>query len=90
MSTSGVTNPRFPDGKISVTKPDLFYSERNKVDNWLMQLQVYFQFQPEMKLPKEKWPLFTTTYMRGNAHRWIKPYVNKYLSEDRDCDGTTE
>ena len=44
MSTSGVTNPDFPDGKISVAKPDLFYSERNKVDDWLMQLQVYFQF----------------------------------------------
>ena len=69
MSTSGVTNPNFPDGKISVAKPDLFYGERNKVDDWLMQLQVYFQFQPEMKLPKEKWPLFTTTYMRGNAYQ---------------------
>ena len=47
---------------------DLFYSERNKVDDWLMQLQVYFQFQPETKLPKEKWPLFATTYMRGNTY----------------------
>ena len=90
MSTSGVTNPRFPDGKISVAKPDLFYSERNKVDDWLMQLQVYFQFQPEMKLPKEKWPLFTTTYMRGNAHQWIKPYVNRHLSGNRDHNSRTE
>ena len=54
MSTSGATNPNFPDRKISVAKPDLFYSERNKVDDWLMQLQVYFQFQPETKLPKDK------------------------------------
>ena len=38
MSTSGATNPGFPDGKISVTKPDLFYSERNKINNWIMQL----------------------------------------------------
>ena len=53
MSTLGATNPNFPDGKISVTKPHLFYSERNKVNDWLMQLQVYFQFQPETKLPKE-------------------------------------
>ena len=68
MSTSGVTNPNFPDGKISVAKPDLFYSERDKVNNWLIQLQVYFQFQPEIRLPKEKWPLFATTYMRGNTH----------------------
>ena len=55
MSTLEVTNPTFPDRKISITKPDLFYSERNKADDWLIQLQVYFQFQPEIKLPKEKW-----------------------------------
>ena len=27
MSTSGATNPNFPDGKISVAKPDLFYGD---------------------------------------------------------------
>ena len=29
---------------ISVTKPDLFYEDCDKVDDWLMQLQVYFTF----------------------------------------------
>ena len=55
-----------------------------------MQLQVYFQFQPETKLPKEKWPLFITTYMRDNAYQWIKLYVNKHLSGNRDHNSTTE
>ena len=90
MSTSEATNPVFPDGKIGIAKLDLFYGERNKVDDWLMQLQVYFQFQPETNLPKEKWPLFATTYMRGNTYQWIKPYINKHLSGNRGNDGTDE
>ena len=65
---------------ISVAKPDLFYGDRDKVDNWLMQLQVYFTFQRGDLLPTSKQPLFATTYMRGNAQKWIKPYVVKYLS----------
>ena len=65
---------------ISVAKPDLFYGDRDKVDDWLMQLQVYFTFQRGDRLPTSKQPLFATTYMRGNAQKWIKPYVVKYLS----------
>ena len=30
---------------ISIAKPDLFYGDHDKVDDWLMQLQVYFTFQ---------------------------------------------
>ena len=65
---------------ISVTKPDLFYGDCDKVDNWLMQLQVYFTFQESNWLPANRQPLFATTYMRGNTQKWIKPYVIKYLS----------
>ena len=91
MSTSGVythsassishhqhdTNDR---GGINVAKLNLFYGDCDKVDNWLMQLQVYFTFQKSNLLPANRQPLFAMTYMRGNAHKWIKPYVIKYLS----------
>ena len=65
---------------ISIAKPDLFYGDCDKVDDWLMQLQVYFTFQRDNLLPTSKQPLFAMTYMRGNAQKWIKPYVVKYLS----------
>ena len=39
---------------ISVAKPDLFYGDHNKVDDWLMQLQVYFTFQRDDLLPTSK------------------------------------
>ena len=72
---------------ISVAKPDLFYGDCNKVNNWLMQLQVYFTFQESNQLPANKQPLFATTYMRGNAQKWIKPYLVKYLSGEGADDG---
>ena len=65
---------------ISVAKPDLFYRDCDKVDDWLMQLQVYFTFQRDDLLLTSKQPLFAMTYMRGNVQKWIKPYVVKYLS----------
>ena len=72
---------------ISITKPDLFYGDCDKVDDWLMQLQIYFTFQESNQLPANRQPLFTMTYMRGNAQKWIKPYVVKYLSGEGADDG---
>ncbi len=72
------------NGKVQVACPDLFYGDRDKVDDWLMQLQVYFTFQKGLESNKK--PVFATTYMRGNAQKWIKPYLTKYLG-DNDNDG---
>ena len=72
---------------ISIAKPDLFYGDRDKVDDWLMQLQVYFTFQESNQLPANRQPLFATTYMRGNAQKWIKLYLVKYLSGEGADDG---
>ena len=72
---------------ISVAKPDLFYGDHDKVDDWLMQLQIYFTFQESNRLPANRQPLFATTYMRVNAQKWIKPYVIKYLSGEGADDG---
>ena len=52
-----------------------------------MQLQVYFTFQESNWLPANRQPLFATTYMRGKAQKWIKPYVIKYLSGEGADDG---
>ena len=78
---------------ISIAKPDLFYGDCDKVDDWLMQLQVYFTFQRDDLLPTSKQPLFAMTYITGNVQKWIKPYVVKYLSGegvDEDIDAWME
>ena len=30
--------------KIKLSKPDLYYGERTKLNNWLMQLNLYFKY----------------------------------------------
>ncbi|KAI9872424.1 MAG: leucine zipper, down-regulated in cancer 1, partial [Watsoniomyces obsoletus] len=95
MSTSGTgratPTPSVPmtqrqatitDGKVKVAATDLFHGDRDKLYDWLMQLQLFSQFQDEKALPREKRTLFATTYMRGNAFKWIKPYVAKHLARD--------
>jgi hypothetical protein len=44
-------------------------------------MQVFFVFQGR-EVPAKNQPLFATTYMRGNAAKWIKPYVLTYLTND--------
>lgn len=98
MSTSGsrqTAPPPYPasgtgrratvgDGEgVKVAKPDLYYGDRNKLDEWLTQLDLFFQFQGG-DVPANRRVLFATTYMRDRAHKWIRPYQKKYLEQDND------
>ena len=47
-----------------VAKPDLYYGDRQGLDDWLTQMDIYFQFTP---IEPNKKTLFTTTYLRGRA-----------------------
>jgi len=68
-----------------VQKPDLYYGDREKLEDWFHQIQMYFLFTP---VAKEKKTLFATTFLRGRAQHWIKPYLHKFL-EDGPVDGDT-
>ena len=47
-----------------VAKPDLYYRDRQGLDDWLTQMEMYFQFTP---IEANKKTLFVTTYLRGRA-----------------------
>ncbi len=93
MSTSGNRDPA-PSGSGSrrptmdskdgpkVAKPDFYYGEREKLEDWLMQLQLYFAFNGSA-LPAGQQPAFAITYMRGRAQKWVHSSLKKYL-EDKD------
>jgi hypothetical protein len=68
-----------------VQKPDLYYGDRKKLEDWFHQIQMYFLFTP---VGTEKKTLFTTTFLRGRAQHWIKPYLYKFL-EDGPIDSDT-
>lgn len=58
---------------VKVAQPDLYHGEREKLEDWLMQLDLYLTFQ-ETNLPAQKRTAFAITYMRGRAQKWIAPH----------------
>ena len=65
-------------------KPDLFYGDREKLDNWLNQLAMYFLFNP---MPANRKSLFATTFMRGRVEHWIKPHLTLFLEHGPTKEG---
>ena len=76
-------DPRQVENDSKVAKPDLYHGDRNNLDDWLNQLELYFLFN---SVPPERKSLFATTYMRGRAQHWIKPFLGKFLQDHEDED----
>lgn len=70
-------------GKNDARKPDDYYGDRRHTEAWLLQLDLYF-FETEKYTEDKKKTVFAATYMRGDAAKWIKPYLTKYLGMDHD------
>jgi hypothetical protein len=66
---------------MNVNKPDLYHGDRSKLDDWLMQWDLFFLFQGE-KVPENKRVTLVASYMRGNAFKWIKPFIQQYNAGD--------
>jgi hypothetical protein len=49
-----------------VNKPDIYHGDRDKLNNWLMQWDLFFMFQGE-KVPELKRVTLVSSYMRGKA-----------------------
>lgn len=87
MSVSGQRTPAAGnphvnhDDKVRVNKPDTFTGDRNKLDDWLTQMEVYFAFYPT---PEGKKTLFATTFLRERAQHWFKPMLRLYLDDGKD------
>ena len=70
-----------------VSKPDLYHGDRIKLDEWLLQFDLFFDFQGQ-NIEEVKKVSLATTYMRGTALQWIKPHIKKYMDGDAEEDLT--
>lgn len=68
--------PREDSPKIPI--PEIYHGDRNKLDDWLMELEIYFRL--DKKVDARNQVLFAATLMRGQAQKWIKPYLKKMIS----------
>ena len=82
--------------RMKASKPDLYDGTRNKLEAWILQLDLYFHAL-DMNRPdgeetedKEK-VIFAATYMRGQAAEWIQPHLGPYLAgENAEGDVTDQ
>ena len=73
----------FDDDKIKINKPDIYHGDRNGLNDWFTQVDVYFAFN---KMSDDKQTLFAFTFLRGRAERWLKFRLRQYLDDDEDID----
>ncbi|GIZ39173.1 hypothetical protein CKM354_000256400 [Cercospora kikuchii] len=66
-------------------KPDHFYGDRNKFDDWVNQMDMFLMFNPVEGNLKT---VFASTYLRGSAQNWIKPHLKVYLDSEGRQDPT--
>ena len=88
-STAGGERPssrnesRADDAK-GPAKPDLFYGDRNKLDDWFNQLGMYYLFN---RTPIEHRTMFAVTFLRGRAQHYVKPLITQFLDDKTDPKG---
>ena len=67
--------------KAKPIKPDLYYRERSKLNNWLFQLEFYFSLINENIKDKKK-VIFAVSYIRGRALNQISTDMTRYIDDD--------
>ena len=93
MSDSRSTSP-FPDGGTGrggpkTGKPDLYHGERIKLEDWILQMDLFFKFSKPPVKEVDKASL-AYTYMRGHAARWMKPYMTRFMDTFNDASEVTD
>ena len=95
MSTAGSTKggsssnqPRQPTNSGGSTgkpsKPDLYYGDRNKLNNWLLQFSLYFRYTDDVD--DDDQVVFAATFMRGKTLSWINTDLQKYLDGEANTE----
>ena len=71
-TNAATTQTATMDDNVKVRRPDLYYGNWNQLEDWIMQLEIYFGFNT---IPANRKSLFAVGYPRGKAQQWIKPNV---------------
>ena len=65
-------------------RPDHFYGERHKLEDWFNQLGLYFMFH-ETRDPQKT--IFAVSFLRGQAQHYFKPVLTLYVWDRTDTIG---
>ena len=85
-STISSTTPKVMivlSDKVKVNKLDIYKGERDELDDWLIQMKLYFAFN---SISKNQKTLFAFTYFRERAQHWFKSQVRSYMKDEKDIE----
>ena len=84
MSDISIDNDRTYTRKgTKVAKLDLYHRDRSKLEDQLLQFNLFFKFKDDYVDDDNKVSL-VATYMQGTAAKQIKPYLIKYIDSDNN------
>lgn len=66
--------------RLQVNKPGLYYGDRNKLESWILQFDRHFHVEGNRIEEADK-VVLATTYMRGDAEKWVTPIIRKYMDD---------
>jgi hypothetical protein len=64
---------------LKAQKPDLFYGERSKLETWILQFDRLFHI--EGQIENEDKVVLASTYMKGDAEKWVIPIIRRYMDD---------
>ncbi len=83
-SVASVNRTGTTDDNMKVAKPDFYYGDRYKLDDWLNQVLLYFTLE---NVKDGKRALTAASYLRGEAQQWIRPRLTDKLLRNQDVEG---
>ena len=73
-------NNHFND-RVKTNKLDVYKSERDELNDWFIQIKLYFAFN---SISKNQKTLFAFTYFKEKAQHWFKSKVRSYLDDEKN------
>ena len=69
------------DDKIKINKSNIYHENRNELNDWFTQIDVYFVFN---KMSNDKQTLFVFIFLRDRTKRWFKSRLKQYLNDEKN------
>lgn len=82
-----------PDADIKTTEltetlrvklPDTFSGNRKDLEIFILQVELYMHFNDDKFPDPRSYPLWTTSYLRGEALRWVEPFLADYFENKNE------
>lgn len=70
---------------LRVKLPDTYSGNRKDLEVFLLQVELYQYFNDDKFPTAESYALWTTSYLRGEALRWVEPFLKDYFLHENTC-----